>query len=178
VNLNNRGFSALELLITMALITILLALGVPGLRTYLQNQRIRATAASLHAELSLARNEAINLDQHVIACPGNAETGCAEHSNWHRGWLIFVDENDDRAWQTGEPLLRRTNEQPNVLATSASSRRQIRFFPGGSAPGSNAGIVICDHRGYQKGRKIVISNSGRIRQDNPVASDQAACMLP
>lgn len=165
-------------MITMALIVILLALGVPGLKAYLQNQRIRATAALLHAELSFARNEAINSDQHLIACPGKAETGCAEHSNWHLGWLIFIDENDDRAWQAEEPLLRRTTEQAGVSATSAASRRQIRFFPGGSAPGSNAGIVICDQRGYQTGRKIIISNSGRIRQDSPSASDEAFCVLP
>lgn len=178
MNVNNRGFSALELVITMALVAILLGLGVPGFRTYLQNQRIRSTTASLHAELSLARNEAINSNQHVIACPGHSQTGCAGDSNWHAGWLIFIDENDDRVWQAEEPLLRNTNEQADVLAISAASRNQIRFFPGGSAPGSNAGIVICDQRGYEKGRKIVISNSGRIRQDSPSSSDQAACERP
>lgn len=166
----------LELLITMALIAIILALGVPAFREYLQDQRIRSTTTLLFAELGMARNEAIHSGIHVIACPAHKDTGCAGHSDWHGGWLVFVDENDDRQWQPEERVLRRTSAQVNVYATSAASRQQLRFFPGGSAPGSNASILICDARGYQDGMKIVISNSGRIRQDRPASGDEADCL--
>ena len=102
-------------------------------------------------------------------------TGCTGQSGWQPGWLVFVDLNGDRAWQQTEPVLRTANELENMTVRSSASRHQVRFFPGGSAPGSNSSIIFCDQRGFRGGRKLVISNSGRIRRSMLNESDQASC---
>ena len=170
-----KGITALDLLITMALVALLAVTGIPGLREYSLNQQMKSAIASLHADLNLARNDAISLDATTIACPGSTVTGCTGQSRWQPGWLVFVDLNGDRAWQQTEPVLRTANELENMTVRSPASRHQVRFFPGGSAPGSNSSIIFCDQRGFRGGRKLVISNSGRIRRSMLNESDQASC---
>ncbi len=169
------GVTALDLLITMALVAILAVAGLPGLREYGMNQRIKSAVTLLHADLSMARSEAIKLNTWTIACPGQTDSGCASHSQWNQGWLVFADLNGDRDWQSTEPLLRQAIASEGLTALGPLSRKQVRFFPGGSAPGSNTSIVVCDRRGYRKGQKIVISNSGRIRRAALTSNDETRC---
>ena len=168
----------MDLLVTMTLATILMMIGIPGLREYRMNQQIKSAISLLYSDLKLARNDAISLNSWTIACPGNSITGCAGHSQWHQGWLVFADLNDDRQWQNEEPLLREAIKLDLLSVVSPDSRNHIRFFPGGTAPGSNTSIVFCDQRGFEKGRKIVLSNSGRMRQSTLGSSDEPRCPLP
>lgn len=171
----SKGITALDLLITMALVVLLAVTGIPGLREYRLNQQMKSAVTLLHADLKLARNDAISLDVFTVACPGSTATSCSGQSQWHPGWLVFVDLNGDRNWQNTEPLLRTANELETMTVQSSSGRNQVRFFPGGSAPGSNSSIVFCDQRGFRGGRKLVISNTGRIRRSTLTASDEARC---
>ncbi|MFT5372467.1 MAG: type IV fimbrial biogenesis protein FimT [Lysobacterales bacterium] len=172
---SHSGFTAMELLITLALVSILTVAGIPGMRDHILNQQIKSATALLLSDLKLARNEAISMHTWTIACPGDNITGCSSQSQWSVGWLVFADLNGDRAWQADEPLLRNTNPLDDMSALSAESRKQIRFFSGGSAPGSNTSIVFCDGRGWTKGQKIVVSNSGRMRMAALSSSDETRC---
>jgi len=165
----------LELLIVLSITTILLVAGIPGLHEYLLNKKISSSASTLFSDLRLARNEAVRRNIWTIACPGTVVDGCFQNSKWHQGWIVFADINGDRNLQAEEPLLRNTNALDNISALSSASRMQVRFFPGGTAPGSNTSIVFCDHRGHHNGQKIVISNSGRIRQSGLGKSDESRC---
>ena len=51
----------------------------------------------------------------------------------------------------------------NLDIHSSSGRTDIRFFPNGSAPGSNGSITFCGLGRPGESRKLVISNMGRIR---------------
>lgn len=52
------GFTLIELLITIALVVIVLAVGVPSMRTYIVNNRLKAVNAQLVSDLQFARAEA------------------------------------------------------------------------------------------------------------------------
>lgn len=58
----NRGFSLVELMVTVAVLAIVLAVGVPSLRTFVENGRIRAAGESWQYGLTLARSEAVRLN--------------------------------------------------------------------------------------------------------------------
>jgi len=53
------GFSLIEMMITIAVIALLLAAGVPTMRGVIENGRIRAAGESWKYALTLARNEAV-----------------------------------------------------------------------------------------------------------------------
>ena len=165
----------MELMVTMSIAIILSMTGIPGFREYQRNQAIRSAVTLLHSDLNLARNDAISLNSQTVACPGNATTGCAGHARWAAGWLIFADLNGDQAHQGGEPVLRQAMAIDGLSVLGAASRSMIRFFPGGTAPGSNTSIVFCDQRGPSSGKKLVISNSGRIRRSGLTDADNPLC---
>ena len=170
-----RGFSAIELLVVLAITGLLIAMAVPSMREHLQNQQMRAALVALQASLLLARNRAVHSRQAAVVCPGNPELGCGTGEQWSQGWWAFADPNGDRAWQAGEPLLQQAGPAEGVRISSSSARTRLRFQPNGTAPGSNATLQFCDSRGPRAGRQLKISNSGRVMRLGPGGDAGAGC---
>ena len=158
-----KGFTALELIITMAIAAILLTTGVPAFKNYSWNLRMKTAMDVLQTDLNLARGRAISHNIQTIICPATGSNDCSGQSAWQDGWIVFSDLNGDRHKQQGEPLLKHTGSVDLLNISSSRSRRKLRFYPNGSAPGSNASIVFCDPRGATEAGKITVSSSGRIR---------------
>ena len=158
-----KGFTALELIITMAIAAILLTTGVPAFKNYSWNLRMKTAMDLLQTDLNLARGRAISHNIQTIICPATDVNDCSGQSAWQEGWIVFSDLNGDRHKQQGEPLLKHTGSVDLLNISGSSSRRKLRFYPNGSAPGSNASIVFCDSRGAAEAGRITVSNSGRIR---------------
>lgn len=160
----------------MLAVAAILTLGsMPGLRETVLDKRMDAAIAGLHTDLNRGRREAVAHNASVVACPGDADAGCLARPEWEDGWLLFVDQNQDREWQAAEPLLRSGNALEHITVRSASTRRRLRFSPAGAAPASNASVVFCDRRGLEHGRKLVLSNTGRLRRAPLDATDAARC---
>jgi type IV fimbrial biogenesis protein FimT len=67
----SRGFSLVELMVTVAVLAVVLAVGVPSLRTFVENGRIRAAGESWQYGLTLARSEAVRLNMPVAFVVGD-----------------------------------------------------------------------------------------------------------
>ena len=89
--------------------------------------------------------------------------------------MVFGDNNEDNDFQHGETILRHGQKVENVMIHSTAGRKNFRFYPNGTAPGSNGSISLCGLGGPEKARKLVISNLGRVRRDNAITLDQAFC---
>ena len=169
------AFTLLEMMITIAIVAILVTLGAPAFATFTHKQAISAAIHSLHNDLLLARSHAIYQDVAVVACPGNAVAGCADRNEWSNGWIVFADTNADRAWQDNEVLLRTGMPIEQMAILSSNGRRSLRFYPDGSAPGSNGSISFCGPGGPDLARKLVISNLGRIRREDAPTLPASRC---
>ncbi|MDQ1362692.1 MAG: type fimbrial biosis protein FimT, partial [Pseudomonadota bacterium] len=94
-----NGFTLTELMITVAIAAILLAIGVPSMREFIQNGRITAVTNELVSALMVARSEAIRKNTTTCVCPtanANVVTPvCAANGNWETGWIAFSDFNGD-----------------------------------------------------------------------------------
>ncbi|MEJ8569793.1 GspH/FimT family pseudopilin [Elongatibacter sediminis] len=172
---SQRGFTVLEALITLAIAAVLLVTGVPALQDFGARQRMSAAMHALHGQLALARDTAIRQAVTSVACPGRPEIGCLTDSDWSGGWFVFSDFNGDRAHQPAEPVHRVEPGLEHLTIRSSNGRPTLRFLPDGSAPGSNGSITFCDHRGPPKARKLVVSNTGRIRREPAPGTDPEAC---
>jgi type IV fimbrial biogenesis protein FimT len=169
------GFTILEMLLVLAISAVLLITGIPALRDYGARQRMSAAIHLLHSHLVLARNEAIRFNAQVVACPGKPDGGCQDDSDWSEGWIVFADLNSDRQYQPLESMLRVEPGLDQLVIHSSTGRNTLRFYPNGSAPGSNGSITFCDQRGPASARKLVISNTGRIRRDEAPDLDESHC---
>ena len=160
-----QGLTALELLVTMAIVAILLAAGVPAFKNYGWNLRLKTAMDVLQTDLNLARGRAISHNIQTVICPAINSKDCSGLSDWQDGWIVFTDLNGDRHKQDGEPLLKYASAVEFLDISSSRSRSYLRFYPNGTAPGSNITILFCDQRGAAHASKIAVSNSGRIRME-------------
>ena len=74
-----RGFNLIEILVTMTVLGILIALGAPSLAEFLQNQQIRAATEAIVNGMQVARGEAIRRNlavQLVLEAPTSGWTIC------------------------------------------------------------------------------------------------------
>jgi type IV fimbrial biogenesis protein FimT len=91
VKFSQRGFSLVEIMVTVGIIGILLALGAPRFAQYLRNVKLRTAAESFMAGVQLARSEAVRINAPVEfllttadPLPANVATAAASASgtNW------------------------------------------------------------------------------------------------
>jgi type IV fimbrial biogenesis protein FimT len=170
-----KGVTAFELMVTMAIVAVLLATGVPAFKNYSWNLRMRTAMDTLHTDMNLARGRAISHNIQTIICPAIDARDCSGQSQWQNGWIVFTDLNGDHQRQDGEALLKHAGAIEFLNVSSSRSRGYLRFYPNGTAPGSNISILFCDKRGAQHAGKLVVSNTGRIRTETGGVKSTVNC---
>lgn len=89
----HRGMTAVELLFTMAIAGLVLALAVPNFRDFIQNNRAAEEANALVGALALARSEAVTRGIPVTVCASDDGSTCTDDVDWSTGWIVFTDGN-------------------------------------------------------------------------------------
>ena len=104
---NVTGVTLVELLTVIAIVSILMAIGLPSYR-YIQNSyRISGEVNGLVGDLQFARAEAIKEGETVTACISTDGATCAAGApGWQSGWIVFADLNDDQTVDSGDTILR------------------------------------------------------------------------
>ena len=166
-----KGFTLIELIIALSIISILTAYGIPNYRTFKQNQTMTQGINRLSSTISFARSQSIINAEHVILCATQSYTACDGNSQWHDGWMVFADSNRNRSFDASDRMLLHENNMSNgLLAVASIHRQKIRFDTTGYAPGTNLTIRFCDSRGAEHGKAIIISNVGRPRIAQQISS--------
>ena len=85
-----RGFTLIELMITLAVMAFLLFLGVPSFATWLQNTQIRTSAESVLNGLQVARNQAVQRNSAVrFYLVDPLDSTCARSSSG-KSWVVSL----------------------------------------------------------------------------------------
>ena len=161
------GYSALELIFVMALMTVILTLVVPALSTTLAQGRVVTASHDMMADLQTARFTAISRQQVVVVCPSIDGNSCANSSRWEAGWILFVDQDADRRRSSGEPLILAHGALPNDLQLRFRRPHRLFYRPDGSA-WPNGHFRFCSKSRKARPRAVIIYRTGRNR-----VSDQA-----
>ncbi|NEX21421.1 prepilin-type N-terminal cleavage/methylation domain-containing protein [Thiorhodococcus mannitoliphagus] len=96
-----RGFTLTELVVTLAIGAILLALSAPSFRATILSNRIATHTNDVLSSLSLARSEAVKRGKPIVICKSNDLTSCSSTGDWEQGWILFVDNDNNAAVDAG-----------------------------------------------------------------------------
>lgn len=160
-----RGFTLIELMVTLAIAAILLTVGVPSFSDTIKNNRLIAQTNKFVGSVALARSEGVKTAQTVNMCPANATyTACSGNTNWSTGWIVWIDLNGNATIQANE--IRQIVEALPASITFTAGLSAYTFTPQGAAGGTDT-LVMCDDRTGETGRRIQIRVTGRTYVDNP-----------
>lgn len=134
----HQGVTLVELLVVIAISGLLASIAIPSYRNMVISSRTSNLVNSLHSTLLFARTEALKRGAPVVLCRSeNAETPAAACSNgagdvgWATGWLLYVDQNANSLFDTGEVLVRvqgRLLSQASEGSIMPSSARESITF--------------------------------------------------
>jgi len=135
----DSGFTLVELLITIIVVSVLLAVGVPSFKEFIKNNRLTAQSSELVIALQLARNEAVKRHSAATICASTTQTSCnVTDSDWTHGWIIFSDLNQDATPDLGtnacletEDCIMRTSKGLSGNNTLTANTNQLLFYPTG-----------------------------------------------
>ena len=167
----DRGFTMPELIITLGIVAIVLSTAVPSISTTIRNSRLASHLNSVVADIHYARSEAAKRGVRVIMCRSanpnfNNPTCSGSEKVWTTGYIIFADDgnNANSVYNNGvDTLLRRGQEASSSvkLRTNWTWNNNLEFNPSGSTnEGGIALMSICDSRGSEYGKQIMVALNG------------------
>ena len=163
-----QGFTLVELMVTLAVAIILLAVGMPLFSGIVGSNRATTQANELVSALKLARSEAVKRGAEVIVCSAKdgeyEECGVAE--DWTDGWFVYWDANEDGSLDPEEVL--RTWEALSASSTlNVTGGDSVAFQSTGDASGAfTFELDNADATGSDKDaakRCITVTLSGQVR---------------
>jgi type IV fimbrial biogenesis protein FimT len=149
-----RGFTMVELMVTISIGMILMAIAVPGLEELIDAQRVKGFAYELVSDLTLARSEALKRGQNVTLTPSS--------TGWGGGWTVTTT-------QTSPSLAVIQLSQKNLAGTGVTftqSPSALTFDNNGRLAGASTTtrFGFGDRSSHQ--RCISIDPTGRAKSAN------------
>ena len=157
-----RGYSLLELLMTISLAALILTLGLPSFADLAARQKQTVEINALFHAVHLARKESIMRKKVVSLCPSFDGRSCTPGRDWSGGFLMFQNTDRDEPPQVddGEPVL--YGHQAGETVKIAANRRGFTLRATVKRA-TNGTIVVCDRAERIPPKALVISHTGRPR---------------
>lgn len=179
----NSGFTLVELLIAMAVAGVLLSVATPGFQSFMQNARQVTSYNKVASVLRFARSEAIKRSMAVSVCPRASNTTCG--TDWTEGMLVYDDgvangtpgvlDGTDSVVRVAKMNAAGVTVSATAIIrpqTSASVQNFIRFNGRGQTNWANGTLLLCDGRGDEAARALIIGGAGISRRayDTPTSN--------
>jgi len=160
----SKGFTLAELMITISIASILLAVAVPSYQSLMQGSRLTTQANEFMTALHYARSEAVKRGMRVTICK-SADGATCNGDSWQDGWIIFSDAGTAGAVDGGDEVLRVfAGLNGSSLEGGDNFESRVSYLRNGRSQGDsslpNGTFTLCNQ---DDARKIVINVAGRPR---------------
>ncbi|QNI04119.1 GspH/FimT family pseudopilin [Halomonas sp. SH5A2] len=167
-----RGFTLLELLVTLLIMGIIAAWGIPSFQALGERTARTGEANRLQTALGFARQTAITQRQPVTLCPiANPQDTSRCGENWSQALMVIHgDQTEDIA---SADVLRTFPTTERVDVRYSRGWRRIRYDALGHSSGYNGRFILCpqSEKSRARGSTLILSQLGRWR----MASSPTEC---
>jgi type IV fimbrial biogenesis protein FimT len=166
-----RGFTILELLITLIILALLMTIGIPSFAYQVQNTKLKTTALSLLEAVELTRSKAVFTNKRVVV---------RNQDEWSGGWEIFMDANDNGVQDENEEILQTHEKIDGVrIISNTPLKNYISFIGSGESRyagranggGFQAGTFKVCPKTKGDGYTLILARGGRMRMDKITADE-------
>ena len=164
-----QGLTLIELMVTLAVAIILIAVGMPLFTGIAANNRAIAQTNAMVSAMNLARNEAVRRGTPVAVCASTAplptaSPACATSSPvWTNGWFVFTDDDLDGVVDTGETRLRMWDALSVNATVTATGNEWVTFDNAGAADGLHTLQLGQSDATGTAARCVTVTGPGNIR---------------
>ncbi|WP_265706435.1 GspH/FimT family pseudopilin [Verminephrobacter aporrectodeae] len=171
----DRGWTLIDLLLSVALAAVLMGLAAPSLVQYQRNSELSALTNTLLASINAARWEALKTGKNAFVRPRG--------TGWNSGWVVYVDANRDSVYTHAADITVQVQgavkSHFNVTGnnTAAGASPYVKFDSsgystnlGGAPVALSLSIARTDvppARVREETRRIVVARTGRVRTCKP-----------
>ena len=120
---SNHGFTLIELVVTLAIAALLLAMALPSFDDFQRQQTMSSRMSTLHQDLTFARSEAVRLGGDVYIS--------AKSNDFGNGWQVYENLNASTSYQAAQDRLLRETENRRKLDgddVTADGELVLRFI--------------------------------------------------
>ncbi|ASJ97572.1 GspH/FimT family pseudopilin [Shewanella marisflavi] len=151
---NKKGFTLVELMVTVAVAAILLAVGVPSLTSIYEAIRVNNNIEKINNILAFARNQAISYGATVNVCVMKNGNACDTGANWNKGIRIYTKDTNNVEHEL------RTLDAFNVNDKLKGPTAEITFSPEGLS--SSGTFIYCPGGKANGSKSVTVSSSGLV----------------
>lgn len=159
------GLTLFELLIALAILSLLASLSLPNLRDIAQAVTGDVTLRRLANAVQLGRSAAITRGQSVTLCRSVDGMNCG--GNWRDGVVVFTDANRNRQIDEEDALLRFItfpDSGGSIRFRAFQNRQYLQLTSLGFTHNQNGNFSYCPNGGDRRfARQLVLNRTARLR---------------
>lgn len=168
---HSKGFTLIELMVSIAIIALLSAIALPNMSNFLAKMRVDNEISEMQRLLLTARNMAINTGKNTTVCP-LSNGSCT--TNWHNEITVFTNDNNSlvssNSFTSDDELVKVKNEVKSGDKLQYSQKSVI-YAPDGRLLTTAANFNFCPQDKAELSRGISISSSGRSYKSSDIDND-------
>ena len=164
-----RGFTLLELMVTLAIVGIVALIALWDSSDMLENDRAESYLLELKRTLSFARAKATSSDAIIVVCSGNTSRVESNRrvpclNDWSQGTVfVFFDSNQNGVYnpRVGDIILRVMEEVPESSQLNFTGDNSIIFDTSGMLTSDSGKFTYCPSKADDDNNKqLEVSTSG------------------
>lgn len=162
----SRGFTLLELMVTIAILAIVAGLSTPSFLRTIENNRAATASNDFALAIIQARSEAVKRNQPVAICKSSDGATCTNSDDWEQGWISFVDVDGDSILDGGDTIFAQHEAlDGNTTLRAVNGTDSVLPILSDGTTGFLEVFDICVDTDTSRGRSIDLAVTGRPSRD-------------